>query len=100
MDKINLDNINKEEIIWDFDLKNEFVNRKIGNGFVIDMYDGVPYLSLYKMKRRISETVLLDVQPPKELLEKALVEQGIINFRDDIYSITPSLKNWIKENLF
>ncbi len=90
----------KDLIIWDFNLKQEFKNdRSVGYGFVIDVCNGLPQLALYRMKRRLSDSNILKDQPPREILDKALEEQGINNPCDNIYHITPAVRKWIEENL-
>lgn len=90
----------KDKIIWDFDLKNEFTNRTTGYGFVIDVCDNVPRLALYRMKPRVSDSTIIEQQPPLELLEKALKEQGITNPKDNLYHINKEVKEWIEKNVF
>lgn len=89
----------KDSIIWDFHLKDEFINRQEGNGFVIDVYQGMPRLALYKMKKHHSESALLQQQPPQELLESSLEEQGLVGAKDNLYNITPSVRLWIEANI-
>lgn len=93
-----LENI-KDDIIWDFNLQEEFNNRCVGYGFVIDVCDGVPRLALYRMKKRLSDTNILQQQPARELLDKALQDQGYTKPRDNIYQITGDVRQWIEDNL-
>ncbi|KJS14940.1 MAG: hypothetical protein VR69_15860 [Peptococcaceae bacterium BRH_c4b] len=93
-----LDSI-KDGVIWDFDLKDEFNNRSVGFGFVIDVCDGVPRLALYRMKKRLSDSNILQQQPDRELLDKALQDQGLTKLRDNLYPITGDVRKWIEENL-
>ena len=91
----------KDAVIWDFDLKDEFNNRSVGFGFVIDVCNGLPSLALYRMKKRLSNSTTLqqEQQPPRELLEKALLDQGFIKPKDNIYPITSEVRKWIEDNL-
>ena len=93
-----LDSI-KDGVIWDFDLQDEFNNRSVGFGFVIDVCDGIPRLALYRMKKRLSDSTILQQQPDRELLDKALQDQGLTKPRDNIYPITGNVRKWIEENL-
>lgn len=90
----------KDKIIWDLNLKKEFINRTPGYGFVIDVCDQVPRLALYRMKPRASDSTIIDQQPPRELLEKALKEQGATNPVDNLYSINNEVREWIEKNVF
>jgi len=45
----------ENKIIWDFNVGNEFKNRREGYAFVVDVYEGIPKLSLYKIKKYSSE---------------------------------------------
>ncbi|GBF34946.1 hypothetical protein DCCM_4066 [Desulfocucumis palustris] len=90
----------KDRIIWDINLKQEFKDeRTVGYSFVIDVCDGNPQLALYRMKKRLSDSTILKEQPPKEILDKALEEQGITKPRDNIYNITTDVRKWIEDNL-
>ena len=51
------------------------------------------------MKKYHSESALLQQQPPQELLESSLVEQGLVGAKDNLYNITPSVRLWIEANI-
>ena len=90
----------KEGIMWEVDLKNEFIGRrKTGYSFVIDVLDGIPRLALYKMKINYSTSTTLKKQPPKEMLITAVQEQGGSLDRENLYRINPSVRFWIEEEL-
>jgi hypothetical protein len=96
-----LENI-KDAVIWDINLEEEFNNRTVGYGFVIDVCNGLPSLALYRMKRRVSNSTTMqqEQQPPRELLLKALQDQGLTKPKDNIYPITDEVRKWIEDNLF
>ncbi|WP_066639805.1 DVU0772 family protein [Desulfolucanica intricata] len=89
----------KKNLVWDFDLEKEFIDRKYGYGFVIDLRDETPYLAVYHMGHYISKSEVIDQQPPKELLLEALKEKNIDLKKSGLFPINQALKEWIKENL-
>lgn len=91
----------KGHIQWDFQLENEFVNphRQPGYTFVIDQYDAVVQLALYRIGPYSSHTDPLEMQPPRELLAKALQELHVSSEADGIYKINRELRSWIENNL-
>lgn len=96
--QINVKEI-KDQILWDFDLKNEFKNRPKGFAFVIDVYDKTPRLALYKVSAFISQTKPVDKQPPREMMVRAVEEQGGSLEDCDLFNVNEEIKNWVKENL-
>lgn len=99
---LDLDKI-KERLEWDYDLKNEFTNRKFRKQgcftFVIDVWRGVTQVMLYRVAVNGSETVEIDKQPPLEMIEKALAEQGISPKKDGVYNVNQELREWLEANV-
>jgi len=92
----------KRRLMWDFRVEDEsanFMERRTGYAFVVDVAFGEPRLSLYHITRFGSKCDDLDQQPPNELLLKALVEQGATLGRDGIYNINQELRLWIEEHI-
>lgn len=93
----------RRRIMWDFRLEDEailFKERRTGYAFVIDVLDGKPRLALYHVTRFGSKTDYFDKQPPREMLIKALAEQGASVNRDGLYNINHDLRVWAEEHLF
>lgn len=95
---MNLSSI-RDRIHWDVDLNREFINRRTGFTFVIDVYDGVSHLALYSMWRNYSETDILPQQPPHALLDQTVNDQGGDFTRGGLYHIDRGVRTWIEENL-
>jgi len=95
---VNLNEI-KDKILWDFKLKDEFKNRPRGFAFVIDVYDNNPRLALYKLGPMLSSTKKVDRQPPREMLVRAVEEQGGSLEDSNLFDASEEVKNWVKENL-
>jgi len=89
----------KQNLILDFCLNKEFENRQKGYAFVVDVYNKTPKLALYKVSKYSSRCDIIDRQPPRELLDKALAEQGGNLERSAMYDINNELRRWIEENL-
>lgn len=89
----------KHKILWDFDLKNEFKNKQRGFAFVIDVYDKTPQLVLYKVGGFMSQTKPIEKQPPREMLVRAVEEQGGSLDDSDLFNASEEVKSWVKENL-
>lgn len=93
----------KERLDWDFDLKNEFKNRGFRKEacytFVIDVWRGVVQVMLYRVALNGSETVEIDKQPPMEMIEKALAEQGGSIKKDGIYNVNREIREWLEANV-
>lgn len=90
----------EDKIIWDFKVGDEFKNGREGYAFVIDVYEKIPKLSLYKIKKNSSEANPLRKQPDREMLYRALDKQGVQIIRGGIFSIDSEVEGWIRENLF
>jgi len=90
----------KDDILWDFRLEEEFKNRRMGYAFVIDVCDQNPVLSIYLIKEHLSKTQPLLDQPPKELLIKAIAEQGGSLNQDNLFNINSDIRSWLEENIF
>jgi len=90
----------ENRIIWDFKVGDEFKKYQEGYAFVVDVYEGIPKLSLYKIKKNSAECNPIRKQPDQELLCRAIEKQGIKIIRGGIFSIDSELQDWIKENLF
>ena len=89
----------KKNLVWDFNLDNEFVNRKKGYGFVIDLREQTPYLAVYHMSAYVSSTDITPQQPPQDLMLNALKEQDIDLNQNGLFPINQALRSWIEENL-
>lgn len=99
--KIDFEKV-KRRLMWDFRLEDEsnlFGERRTGYAFVIDIMDGVPRLAVYHVTRFGSKSDFSAYQPPREMLDKALAEQGITTNQDGLYNINGELRNWIEENI-
>lgn len=96
----NLSSI-KDEILWDYDIANDgkFGSTTKGFAFVIDVYDKKPRLALEKISAFVSSTVLLEDQPPQEMLVKAIKEQGGDLNKSALYNTNEEIKEWVKQNL-
>lgn len=90
----------ENRIIWDFKVGDEFKKYQEGYAFVVDVYECIPKLSLYKIKKNSAECNPIRKQPDQELLLSAIEKQGIKIIRGGIFSIDSELQEWIKENLF
>ncbi len=93
----------KDNVLWDFRLENEFKGeRRQGYAFVVDVCDGTPRLAIYMIKERLSKTQTLQEkhQPPREMLVRAVEEQGGNLNLDNIYNINAEIRGWLEENLF
>lgn len=93
----------KERLNWDFNVKKEFFDRKLrtqaGFAFVIDVWDGEVNVMLYRIAMNGSETLDIEKQPPAEMIEKALEEQGGSCKKNGLYNITPEIKAWLETNI-
>lgn len=92
----------KENLIQDFCLAKESKNlecRQKGYAFVIDVYDKNPQLALYKVSKYSSRCDILEKQPSREMLVKAVEEQGGTLNNSNIYDINGELRQWVEENL-
>lgn len=93
----------KDHVLWDFRLENEFKGeRRHGYAFVVDVCDGTPRLAIYMIKERLSktQTLLEKHQPPREMLVRAVEEEGGNLNRDCLYNINAEIRDWLEENLF
>ncbi|MBO8136968.1 MAG: hypothetical protein H0Z40_02360 [Desulfotomaculum sp.] len=89
----------KDKIHWELNLEREFYQeRKCGYSFVIDVYEGRPFLALYRMTLNYSSTTPLDIQPPVEMMVRALIPQAGAVIHYGLYHIDSSIRNWIEEN--
>lgn len=92
--------LDRENILWDFDLNSEFRGqRKTGLGFVIDLLEGTPKLALYQMKVNHSASTTLDIQPPRDMLVRAVSEQGGHLEEENLYPINQELQAWVEQSL-
>lgn len=93
----------KERLIWDFDVKSEFKDRgfrkQAGFTFVIDVWCGVPKVTLYRIALNGSESIDIDQQPPQEMIINAIEEQGGSPKKDGLYNISPEIRSWIEVNI-
>ncbi len=90
----------KDKIIWDFRLENEFKNRQMGYAFVIDVCDQTPQLAIYVIKKHVSKTQPLLDQPPREMLTRAVEEQGGSMNYETLYNINDEIRQWLKQKYF
>ncbi|MBO8138257.1 MAG: hypothetical protein H0Z40_09000 [Desulfotomaculum sp.] len=95
---LNIEKI-KNNLFWDFKFEDEFKYNKSGYTFIIDVYCGSAKLVLYRFTPYGSRSKELDKQPPADMIDKALVEQGNAGKKDGFYYINAPLQNWIKENI-
>ena len=92
--------LDRENILWDFDLNSEFRGqRKTGFGFVIDVLEGTPKLARYQMRVNYSASTTLDTQPPRDMLVRAVYEQGGQLEEENLYQINQELQTWVEQNL-
>lgn len=96
MDRKKLEKI-KNNLVWNFNFKDEFKTQ--GYTFIIDVYQQATCLSLYRFSQYGCKSESLTQQPPKEMLDTALVEQGNETMRDGLYYINDSLQQWIENNI-
>lgn len=89
----------KQNLILDFCLGKEFENRQKGYAFVVDVFNKMPQLGLYKISKYSSRCDIISNQPPREMLEKAVAEQGGNLERSAMYDINNELRQWVEENL-
>lgn len=89
----------ESRIIWGFKVGEEFKVYQDGYAFVIDVYDCMPKLALYKIKRYSSESNPVKIQPPAEMLSRCVKEQGGDMKKGGLFSINPEIENWIRLNL-
>lgn len=93
----------KERLTWDFDVNNEFKNKefrkKAGFTFVIDVWNGIQKVTLYRIALNGSESIDIDKQPPKEMIVKAIEEQGGSPKKDGLYNMNQEVRAWIEENV-
>ncbi|MFZ5647174.1 MAG: DVU0772 family protein [Bacillota bacterium] len=90
----------EDRIIWDFKVGDEFKLNREGYAFVIDVYEGEPKLSFYKIKRYSSESNPTKKQPQQEMLLSAVKNQGGDLKRGGLFSIDDNIKDWIRSELF
>ncbi len=90
----------EDKIIWDFKIGDEFKSSLEGYAFVVDVYEGVPRLALYKIKKYSCESSPTKIQPPEEMLVSAVTGQGGDLKKGGLFQIDGEIKEWIKENLF
>ncbi|MCL6638956.1 MAG: hypothetical protein K6T80_04635 [Firmicutes bacterium] len=91
----------KKNLNWDFDVNKESLSLKRDAffAFVIDVWEGRPQLVLYTVKRNGSTTDELEINPPREMLVKAVEEQGGSLKRSCLYNINAEIRGWIEKNL-
>lgn len=88
-----------DKLIWDYNLKEEFKEKRVGYAFVIDAWENPPKLSLYTVKLNGTMGDILPVQPPKEMLIKALEEQGVKPGQGEYHAINAEIRSWIESNI-
>ena len=91
----------KKNVNWDFDVNKETycLKRDTFLAFVLDVFDGVPQLVLYTVKKNGSTTDELEINPPREMLVKAVEEQGGNLKKSCLYNINGEIRAWIEQNL-
>ncbi|MFZ5652104.1 MAG: DVU0772 family protein [Bacillota bacterium] len=90
----------EERIIWDFKVGDEFKLNREGYAFVIDVYEGVPKLAFYKIKKYSAECNLIKKQPDPEMLLSAIKKQGGEIKRHGLFSIDDEIMSWVRNELF
>lgn len=90
----------KQNLNWEYDFEKEqnTINRNLCYTFAVDVFENTPRLVLYAVKRNGSMTDDLEVQPPREILLKAVVEQGGSLDKSRLYKINEELRRWIEDN--
>ena len=92
----------KQNLIQDFCLAKEskdFETRQKGYAFVIDVFNKNPQLALYKVSKYSSSCDILSQQPPREMLVKAVEEQGGTLENSAVFDINGELRQWVEDNL-
>ncbi len=89
----------EEKIIWDFKIGDEFKSGIEGYAFIIDVFEEVPRLSLYKIKRYSCESSPTRIQPPEGMLISAVAGQGGDIKRGGLFQINGEIREWIRENI-
>lgn len=90
----------RNKVIWDIDLDNEFVDRREGFAFLIDVYEENPVLVVYVIKKQGSETAPMKKQPPREMLVQAVRDQGGDLCDDKLFYVNKEVRDWIEKNIF
>ncbi|MCL5289826.1 MAG: DVU0772 family protein [Eubacteriales bacterium] len=90
----------KQNLDWDYNFEKEqnSINRSLCYTFAVDVFESTPRLVLYAVKRNGSMTDDLDEQPPREMLLKAVVEQGGSLDKSRLYKINEEVRRWIEDN--
>jgi hypothetical protein len=91
-----------EKVQWDFNFENEFnSHRKAGFAFLIDVWQNMPNLVLYRIGPFNSYTNEIEVQPPQPMLVNALKQQDYHERKNDgLYYINDDIRAWIEKTLF
>lgn len=90
----------KQNLNWDYDFEKEqrSINRDICFTFAVDVFENTPRLVLFSVKRNGSMTDDLEQQPPREMLVRAVGEQGGSLDKSRLYKINAEVRRWIEEN--
>lgn len=89
----------EESIIWDFRIGDEFKKQLEGYAFIVDVYEEVPRLALYKIKKYSCQSSPTKIQPPVEMLVTAVLTQGGSIRKGGLFEIDQEIKDWIMKNL-
>lgn len=89
----------KDRIIWDFKFEDEFKTRDTGYTFIIDVLNGKSIVALYRFTPFGIKSEPLENQPPGDMVNAALIQQGNDNMKDGLYYIDEDIKKWIQEHV-
>lgn len=91
----------RQNLNWDYDIDHEQanINRSLCYTFAVDVYENTPSLVLYTVKRNGSVTGDLEKQPPREMLVRAVEEQGGSLNSSKLYRVNAEIRRWIEENI-
>ena len=91
----------RKNLNWDFDINKELycLDRDTFLAFLIDVHEGEPQLVLYTVKKNGSTTDELEESPPREMLVKAVEEQGGHLKKSCLYNINGEIRAWIEQHL-
>ncbi|MTI79607.1 MAG: hypothetical protein FH758_01805 [Firmicutes bacterium] len=88
----------KSQLDWNLRFEDEFKGGR-GYTFVIDVSFNKAMLSLYRFTPYGSKSEVLEQQPPEEMMNKALQEQGANEKQDGFYYIDKTLRKWLEDNI-
>ncbi len=89
----------KKRLDWEHKFDSEFKTRESGYTFVIDVINRQPMVSLYRFSPYITKSEPLEQQPPLDMLNEALADQGNEALKDGVFYINEKIRSWIEENI-